>query len=493
MKNLFKKSLLVIMAGAMVCTTSCNTVKSDNQNKSANTAENTNPAEKTEDTVLTIGVLDFVVDRNNIFQKAVDEFNRADNGYKIEFKSFSDGFYREDINSSYTMEQREQMEFLLIQDLINHDEIDIIMSISFINPTKYESLKRKGAFVDLYKFMETDSEVTKSALNETFLKLSENEGKLYSLSPFFTVQTLIGEEQYVGTEEGWTFADFVAGWEKMPDNATIANANTADNVYYNVLRSNDQYFIDNQNAQVHFDSPEFKEMLEFCNSFPYYPEKDNQQMSYDYDYYSPVYVDDLSISGIMDSTYFDDNYREDNSAKACNYTFVGYPSEDGNGAYIMPWGDTFSICTSATDEEQKGAWEFIRTFLTEEWQAGNAVQVQEYTENGETLRNISGENGLCVNNKAFDRVAEAIINGEYFDGKGSRQGTEYTYDLPTWDNVNELKRYIGTINRLETDIDRPLFNIMTEEVLSYFAGEKSLDEAVDNIQNRTSIWVSEQA
>ncbi len=490
MKNLFKKSLLMAMAGTMVYTTACGkkTVSNITNEQPATTAENPTLAEKTEDTVLTIGLLNFYEDNDDLLQKAVKKFNEADNGYKIEYKIFNEGFSTIDGGLAYTEEQYEQMEFRLIQDLINHDEIDIIISGSFTNPTKYESLKRKGAFVDLYEFMETDSEVTKSALNETFLKLSENEGKLYSLSPFFSVQTLIGEEQYVGTKENWTFEDFIAGWENMPDNATIANDNTAENVYYNVLRSNNQYFIDTQNAQVHFDSPEYREMLEFCNRFPY-----NSGQKTDYDYNSPVYVDDLTISGIMDSRYFDDNFKESDFDKAYNYTFVGFPSADGNGAFLESAGYDFSICASATEDEQKGAWEFIRTFGTEDWQAENAIKIYEDYFNGEIIRSVYPESGLCVNNNAFDRVAENIINGVYYDGKGTKQGEEYTYDLPTWDNVNELKRYIGTINRIENHIDRPLFNILTDEVFSYFAGEKSLDEAVDNIQNRTSIWISEQA
>lgn len=489
MKNLLKKSLLIAMAGAMAGMPSCNKTVTNVQNEQPNkNGDATISTEKTEDTVLTIAVLNESRDQNDELNIAVDKFNEADNGYKIEFKVYNEDFSMDENIGTFTEEQYQQMEFYMIQDLINHDEIDIVLSGSFMNESKYMNLKQKGAFLDLYPFMENDSEVTKESMNETFLKLNEIDGKLYSLMSFFSVQTLMGESKYVGENENWTFEDFVAGWEKMPENATIAGATTAEDVYYTVLRSNNEQFVDSENAQVHFDSQEYREMLEFCKRFTY-----NNNEKTDYDYNAPSYVDDLIFYGIMDSRYFSDNFKEGDFDTEHNYTIVGFPSEDGSGAFMQSSGYEFSICANTTEDEQKGAWEFIRTFGTEQWQAENAVKVNEYNINGETFKDYSPELGLCVNNNAFDRVAKAIVNGEYYDGKGSMQGKEYTYDLPTWENVEELKRYISTVKRLETVTDRAIFWIVTEEVMAYFAGERTLDEAVTNIQNRASIWISEQS
>ena len=39
--------------------------------------------------------------------------------------------------------------------------------------------------------------------------------------------------------------------------------------------------------------------------------------------------------------------------------------------------------------------------------------------------------------------------------------------------------------------DTDLMKIITEEAAAYFAGQKSLDETADIIQNRASIYISE--
>ena len=60
--------------------------------------------------------------------------------------------------------------------------------------------------------------------------------------------------------------------------------------------------------------------------------------------------------------------------------------------------------------------------------------------------------------------------------------------MKKWTNLWHL----DSINRWETTIDRQLWKIIEDEVMAYFAGEKSLDDTVDMIQNRASIWISER-
>lgn len=62
----------------------------------------------------------------------------------------------------------------------------------------------------------------------------------------------------------------------------------------------------------------------------------------------------------------------------------------------------------------------------------------------------------------------------------------------TQEEVDKMKKYLDSIDRWETTLDRQLWNIIEDEVMAYFAGEKSLDDTVDMIQNRASIWISEQ-
>lgn len=76
------------------------------------------------------------------------------------------------------------------------------------NESNYQILQNKGAFVDLYSFMENDPEVNTDTLDTHVLEVNEIDGKLYTLPDFYHINTLQGESKYVGTKENWTFDEF---------------------------------------------------------------------------------------------------------------------------------------------------------------------------------------------------------------------------------------------------------------------------------------------
>lgn len=485
MKKLITFSAAILLLAA----TSCSNVSEISESSVLSNTENTDVVssdnssrqnENHEDIVLTLALGG---GDNSRIQKVIDEFNSSDNGYQIVTKSFGssvddDGFPIEtasgDINSA---------DLELIQDIINKDEIDIISTQSFENESKYEILKNKGAFADLYTFMENDSEVNTSTLDQHILSIKETNGKLYSLPTFYQANTLIGETRYVGNKENWTIDDFISHWEQMPEGSTISGSLNSENIYYVVLRSNLESFVDYGNATVNFDSPEFKRILEFCGTF-----QSNNGQKTDLNYDVPNFVSDYELSGIMSSLVFSPN-SQILSREGTDYTLVGFPSSDGYGAFFTDSGGCWSISAKSSSEKQQGAWEFIRTFVTEDYQTENVIE--QYRNGG--VVSYSSEVGLCVNNNAFDSIAKSIMNGEYYDGTYTDKDVEYTYSLPTQADVDDLRAYLNSINKWETRLDLSLWEIINDEVMAYFSGEKSLEDTVDTIQNRASIWVSEQS
>lgn len=85
------------------------------------------------------------------------------------------------------------------------------------------------------------------------------------------------------------------------------------------------------------------------------------------------------------------------------------------------------------------------------------------------------------------------INKEFYPPTYEDKGVEYDTYFPTEEDVAQLRRYINTVNQLETGIDLSLSTIINDEVMAYFAGEKTLDECFSLIQNRASLWISEQS
>ena len=417
-------------------------------------------------------------------QDEIDSFNSADNGYQIVTKIVDMDFYNKEFDTT-VMNDEDGMtvDFNITQDIMNTDSIDIVPSYTFANQSKYEILRNMGAFVDLYSFMENDPEVNTSTLNQHILSLNETDGKLCSLPMYYSLTTLVGESRYVGDKENWTVDDFISHWEQMPEGSTVNGTLNSENTYYDVLRGNLEMFVDYDNAEVNFDCPEFKKILEFCNRFE---SNHGQKAMYAYD--APNMVTVCYLSGIMSSKLFGDGMIRFLNPP---YTMVGYPSENGQGAFFTS-SYTYSISAKSSPQKQKGAWEFIRQFYTEDYQQENVIKKDIINYNGEEITQFSDEKGLCINNNAFANIAQKIMNGEYYDDKYSIQGVEYTGALPTQEEVDKMVKYLDSIDRWETTLDRQLWNIIEKEVMAYFAGEKSLDDTVDMIQNRASIWISEQ-
>lgn len=444
--------------------------------------ENVAHDNKKEDIVITMAI------NSNMraeLQDEIDSFNSADNGYQIVTKSYDMDFYDEEINSVVLDEGDDlTIDFNITQDIIHTTDIDIIASSAFGNASKFEILKNMGAFADLYSFMENDPEVNTSTLNQHILSLNETDGELRSLPMYYMVDTLFGETKYVGDKENWTVDDFISHWEQMPEGSTVNGSRNSENIYYDILRNNLESFVDYENVKVNFDCPEFRKILEFCNRF----ESNNGQKT-EWDYESPRMVSYTFIGGIMASKLFGENGDEVTGYLNAPFTMVGYPSADGQGAFFSNINSMYSISANSSPEKQQGAWEFIRQFYTEEYQLNNVREKYIDDIEGEEYVHYSSECGLCINNNAFDAVAQKTINCEYDDGKRKDKDVEYTISMPTQEEIDKMKKYL---DRWETTLDRELWKIIEDEVMAYFAGEKSLDDTVNLIQDRASIWISEQ-
>ncbi len=188
-------------------TVSCNNVKQQDVTESSKISNSEQPEEK-EDITLTYSTCS---ELSTDTQEMIDDFNAENNGYKVVVKDYSENlvYSNPEIKWGASEESLSEVQIEIVQDIIS-DEIDIINKSAIPNGIKFDILKNKGAFADLYPFMENEPDVNRSVLNKTVIGLSEIDGKLYSLPTFYWVLTLVGESQYIDTKEGRTFDEFVS-------------------------------------------------------------------------------------------------------------------------------------------------------------------------------------------------------------------------------------------------------------------------------------------
>ena len=125
-----------------------------------------------------------------------------------------------------------------------------------------------------------------------------------------------------------------------------------------------------------------------------------------------------------------------------------------------------------------GAWQFIRTFMTKEYQ-GKTMD-SYYTPTRQDCFDLYIEAAMATK-EYTNELGRKIYPREGEMGYGS--GMNITLKPLTQEGADQ---YVSVINNTKKSMsyDWELLEMIQEEAKPYFAGEKSLDETANIIQNR---------
>ena len=452
-------------------------------------------SEVKEKKVLTLGC--FYIDWN--IRSQIAEFNKTNEDYTIYATSYSESNDTSDYTAALTKFNNE----------ILAGNVPDILLISSGMP--YNSYASKGLFADLYEFMDKDDVYNRDAFMPNVLKAMEKDGKLYEITPSFTVQTYAAKKSLVGDATSLTMDQANQILASMPEGATLTNDSqtmTASNFLSTAITFSN--FVDYTNATCNFDSPEFKAILETAKKYP-------AEIDYDALYNdNPNYWMEQETAcrenrALLYSVYFNDFSTYTNTRDAYfgeDISFVGFPGSGASNATGSVISTGSEIAVSSKSKYKDGAWEFIKLVLDNavgEQDSGNYgvaitsdASVAEAAD--EAVKRITSQYyGLPVVKSQLQALGQqATIPQTYTDTDGTVQQVDNTYyvgntevkvNLITQDEVNMLIDYFSTVDTIAR-YDESLTDIINEEANAYFKGTKSVDEAA--IQSRASIYLSEQ-
>ena len=454
-------------------------------------------SEVKEKKVLTLGC--FYIDWN--IRSQIAEFNKTNEDYTIYATSYSESNDTSDYTAALTKFNNE----------ILAGNVPDILLISSGMP--YNSYASKGLFADLYEFMDKDDVYNRDAFMPNVLKAMEKDGKLYEITPSFTVQTYAAKKSLVGDATSLTMDQANQILASMPEGATLTNDSqtmTASNFLSTAITFSN--FVDYTNATCNFDSPEFKAILETAKKYP-------AEIDYDALYNdNPNYWMEQETAcrenrALLYSVYFNDFSIYTNTRDAYfgeDISFVGFPGSGASNATGSVISTGSEIAVSSKSKYKDGAWEFIKLVLDNavgEQDSGNYgvaftsdASVAEAAD--EAVKRITSQYyGLPVVKSQLQALGQqATIPQTYTDTDGTVQQVDNTYyvgntevkvNLITQDEVNMLIDYFSTVDTIAR-YDESLTDIINEEANAHFKGTKSVDEAASLIQSRASIYLSEQ-
>lgn len=421
------------------------------------------PEDVKEKQVITFGVLG-MNDSELIGQ--VIRFNKSNDQYRVTFKDYSK--YSSEANPEGGITE-------LNNDIAAGTAPDVIRVDNNMMPVY--SYIRKGVFEDLYTWLDQDPEMKREDFLTNVLDAHSVDGKLYQIPVTFTIATMFGKTSVVGDRFSWTIDELKEVAKQYPDSQTIELVTRNDLLAVCAMYFGGAY-LDYYAGTCSFDSEEFIGLLEWAASFP----AEVDYASLDEDYWaneSKRYRENETLLYVGSISSFDDFQQIKNYQFGEAISPVGFPVSEGVGSVIA--GNN-CMAMSAKSGNKEGVWEFIKYFLTKEYQSNDDIWE------------------LPVRNDALEELAKSAMEPAYYlDENGNKVEYEQTA------NVNGVEIKIKPITEQEMDrylefirsVDRTMFynqdlvKIITEESQSFFAGQKSAKDAADIIQSKASIYMSE--
>ncbi len=406
---------------------------------------------------------------SSVLRKVI-EFNKSSDTYKINVIYYSSYATDEDYLAGVTKFNNE---------IVTGNIPDIIYDAGYFDMDSYASM---GILKDFYELIEADEELNLEDYCENVLSAYEYDGGLYQLVTAFRISTMMGKTSIFG-EESLTWERLYEIMEEYPDANVFEDYYDRATVLSLAMSYCYEEFVDEEAGTCDFTSDEFKNLLAFIAQFP---DEIDYDALYTDDYwadYDERYITDrnllcsISISSLQ---YLKSNYYSTFFEDAAP---VGFPNSSGITGIIYA-DSSFAICS--TSDNVDGAWEFVRSFITED------AQMPE--EDGYYYR-------IPILKAAVEELVERMTERSYYlDDDGERvyydnttwiDGVEIVIDPATEEEAQKWLDYIYSVNTKASSASEDVTNIIFEEAEAYFNGQKTVDEVCEIIQSRMSLVISE--
>lgn len=429
-------------------------------------------SEVTEKETITIACMN----QTQALQSAVVNFNKTNEKYRVEIIDYSSSI---DWASDHYETDRKDAMTRFNNDMIAGNGADMFCT----GDIDMEVMAMKGVIEDLTPCLENSEVVKRDDLFESVLDAYTVKDVLCAIPDSFIVMTLVGRTAEIGEETGWTMQDMMAYAKEYPEADILPEASKQTILFYSMLFDTDS-FVNWEKGECYFDTPEFKELLEFANG---YADSDEEYAEEDS---VPIQIRNHEILLYTMNLVDGFEWQITEAMFGEEMTAIGYPSSTGNGVLVNGNG---AISINAASDNKEAAWSFIESLLTEESQEedtfrnGLPIRISAYEKQMEKAMEPEyqyDENGELL----LDENGEPIEISSYGYGWGDFSLDVYAVSEREADNIWK------TINSIDGiyHYDEELMAILEEEVAPYFAGQKTVDEVADVIQSRVQIYVSER-
>ena len=402
--------------------------------------------------------------------KAIFEFNKTDNEYLIRvWDKYKTGFVmgRSALASD---DMNEQQVYKMIQDLQSDEAPDLAIGI------QKNYAMRDEIFKDLTGFLDPEV-LDKQYMN--ILEAGRIDGKLYFLPVTLEIEGLVTNTELLKDGAvGLTFEEY----DELVE-GPMNGFSPYDYPNSNVYNKRDFLLscIDTKSAiegdTIDFGTEQFRCAVEHAAAIEY---DDTESTPEEYlgnwnRYRGECYY--MKIDDYLDYVY------------ACfrpkgEYKIIGTPSVDASGPRFKAL-ETISV-SSSTDVEE-GCKKFINYLFAGTAFMNDACEFRQIVTNKEIMEKDI-DSLTKINNDAYERYSNAVQSGAFIPAAGLDRA--YGNKAATDEMRKSFTDSLSTISTYYYE-DYTIVQFTLEELAPYYAGDRSLDDVIRYLNDRTTKYIRE--
>lgn len=348
----------------------------------------------------------------------------------------------------------------LKDDLRNGNGPDILVVDSYV--MELPELVREGFLTSLDEWLKEDETLSGEDYLDNIWDACRIDGKLYEIIPEFGIETYIGKESLYSGQLAWTTEELeavqqsvlqsMASGDGLSQEVVLLDEYDFKNFCSQLLAFDGGCFIDEAAGSCSFNSEEFVALLKYAKSLEDARQEHTAENTGWWAEYASRYRDgrvlleQLTIGdpGDILSGELQEKYGE-------AVGFPGLPTDSDCGSVIRT-GTTYAIVEKSEAKEE--AWEFLKFYLTGEYQCRTAL--------------------LPVSKEAWNSRLEACSQSDSL------------LEPEAWETQKELlEKLVTAVDRRVLE-NRELDEIFDRELEDFCAGKKKASDTAYILQTRVN-------
>lgn len=420
---------------------------------------------------------------NQTARELIAEFNRTNEKYQIHVTQYME--WDENGNVDYTQAARR------LAEAMSSDNPPDIADLQF---APVEFLAYRGLLEDLYLYIDSDVELSRTDFVPSLLKAFEVDGRLCCLAPNVAVSTMLGLPGFTGEKFHMTPDDLKALLDKYPGTSAAHNWTKAGALRI-LFEHSLPDFVNMKTGECSFLDGEFTKLLEIADR---HPSEESGKSLYHAVRDGNILMDNAEILSFLQLQYYRDIFGGDP-------VFRAYPSRGGNGN-ILTVHQLYGI--SSKSRHKDVAWRFIRKLVASGMAGGFPLlkgkledmmkreMTANYVEKADVPRQVvpdeKGTGGYKLDKDG--RIIRFMMGRRRMKEEVSDR-MDFTADM-VWiyeTCPEDCEKTLGLLNESGRVVagmsDRQLSDIVVNEAGPYFRGEITAEEAAVAIQAKAGDYL----